>query len=456
MSGTPFWNTSGKKVPRAVVVSHVRSSGGQERGQRPTQRRHERSVTAPSDVSTPVRKLRRGGVVGHSTCVGSAAWPWSSSPRTSTTSCGSSPTGCCRRRVSSPARARPASPTTSTACSARSTSTRRGSSRAVRSRAVTAGSAGSSGSCRCRGSRSSRGARASRVRAACRSASSTVRCAAGRRSTATASPRSATISTVDATQDRELQAAAVRARVRGVYGPPEYGGNRGLAGWRAIGFAGDVQPRGYTDAEVTGCLTFDAVVVGTGPAGATAADVLTGAGWSVVHAREGPQPPARARCRRSTGSATCRTTRSSSSAATSSVPIRCSSRAPTGARRPTATRSFAGEVNNLPSTVGGGGFHADGKLPRFREVDFRLASELGPIEGADIVDWPLDYDEMEPYYAEAERVDRRGRRPHRQPVRGVAQRSVPDAAGRRHVRRDPDRDRGRERSATTRTARRPA
>jgi gluconate 2-dehydrogenase alpha chain len=54
--------------------------------------------------------------------------------------------------------------------------------------------------------------------------------------------------------------------------------------------------------------------------------------------------------------------------------------------------------------VGGGGFHADGKLPRFREVDFRARSELGPVEGTDLVDWPVDYDEMEPYYAEAERV----------------------------------------------------
>ena len=37
----------------------------------------------------------------------------------------------------------------------------------------------------------------------------------------------------------------------GMYGAPEYGGNRDLAGWRAIDFAGDVQPRGWTDAEVT-------------------------------------------------------------------------------------------------------------------------------------------------------------------------------------------------------------
>ena len=38
----------------------------------------------------------------------------------------------------------------------------------------------------------------------------------------------------------------------GAYGAPEYGGNRDVAGWRAIGFPGDVQPRGYTDDEVRG------------------------------------------------------------------------------------------------------------------------------------------------------------------------------------------------------------
>ncbi|MGB7051872.1 MAG: gluconate 2-dehydrogenase subunit 3 family protein [Acidimicrobiales bacterium] len=37
----------------------------------------------------------------------------------------------------------------------------------------------------------------------------------------------------------------------GMYGAPEYGGNQGLVGWRNIDFAGDVQPRGYSDAEVS-------------------------------------------------------------------------------------------------------------------------------------------------------------------------------------------------------------
>lgn len=37
----------------------------------------------------------------------------------------------------------------------------------------------------------------------------------------------------------------------GTYGAPEYGGNRDTAAWRAIGYAGDVQPRGFTDEEVS-------------------------------------------------------------------------------------------------------------------------------------------------------------------------------------------------------------
>jgi len=65
--------------------------------------------------------------------------------------------------------------------------------------------------------------------------------------------------TVDGTQQDSRLAAvpAFRALLyqhacEGAYGAPEYGGNHDLAGWRAIGFPGDVQPRGYSDAEVTG------------------------------------------------------------------------------------------------------------------------------------------------------------------------------------------------------------
>jgi len=38
--------------------------------------------------------------------------------------------------------------------------------------------------------------------------------------------------------------------IEGLYASPEYGGNRGLAGWKDIAFPGDIQPRGYTPDEV--------------------------------------------------------------------------------------------------------------------------------------------------------------------------------------------------------------
>jgi hypothetical protein len=38
--------------------------------------------------------------------------------------------------------------------------------------------------------------------------------------------------------------------IEGLYAAPEYGGNDETAGWKEIGFPGDVQPRGYTPDEV--------------------------------------------------------------------------------------------------------------------------------------------------------------------------------------------------------------
>jgi Gluconate 2-dehydrogenase subunit 3 len=50
----------------------------------------------------------------------------------------------------------------------------------------------------------------------------------------------------------ELRTLLYTHACEGAYGAPEYGGNRDLAGWRAISFPGDSQPRGYTDDEVSG------------------------------------------------------------------------------------------------------------------------------------------------------------------------------------------------------------
>jgi gluconate 2-dehydrogenase gamma chain len=59
-----------------------------------------------------------------------------------------------------------------------------------------------------------------------------------------------------AEQDKILaEAGAFRSllfehTLEGMYAVPEYGGNRGMAGWKDIRYPGDSQPRGYTSDEV--------------------------------------------------------------------------------------------------------------------------------------------------------------------------------------------------------------
>ncbi|MGQ0830398.1 MAG: hypothetical protein ACT4OV_01845, partial [Microthrixaceae bacterium] len=145
----------------------------------------------------------------------------------------------------------------------------------------------------------------------------------------------------------------------------------------------------------------DAIVIGSGPGGATVAEVLTAAGWSVIVLEKGrnhlldlapPHEPL---------------------AHFANDEIALTRRhllgpdpllEPRTYRRTTddGDRILTGEVNNLPSTVGGGGVHADAKLPRFREEDFRLRTERGPIHDASVEDWPVTYDELEGHYAAVE------------------------------------------------------
>jgi choline dehydrogenase-like flavoprotein len=52
--------------------------------------------------------------------------------------------------------------------------------------------------------------------------------------------------------------------------------------------------------------------------------------------------------------------------------------------------------------VGGSSNFMSGFFYRLKPVDFRLRSEFGPIAGANVVDWPMGYDDLEPYYTRVE------------------------------------------------------
>ena len=56
----------------------------------------------------------------------------------------------------------------------------------------------------------------------------------------------------------------------------------------------------------------------------------------------------------------------------------------------------------VPQMVGGGTVHWQGWLPRFTPNDFRLRTIAGDLPGASLADWPITYDELEPYYTKVE------------------------------------------------------
>ncbi|MBT7411019.1 MAG: GMC family oxidoreductase [Methylococcales bacterium] len=54
--------------------------------------------------------------------------------------------------------------------------------------------------------------------------------------------------------------------------------------------------------------------------------------------------------------------------------------------------------------VGGSSNFMSGFFHRLKPMDFKLLSTFGPIEGANVVDWPISYDDLEPYYQKVEEI----------------------------------------------------
>ncbi len=54
--------------------------------------------------------------------------------------------------------------------------------------------------------------------------------------------------------------------------------------------------------------------------------------------------------------------------------------------------------------VGGSSNFMSGYFYRLKPVDFHLRSEFGKIKGANVADWPIQYEDLEPYYEQVERL----------------------------------------------------
>jgi choline dehydrogenase-like flavoprotein len=65
-----------------------------------------------------------------------------------------------------------------------------------------------------------------------------------------------------------------------------------------------------------------------------------------------------------------------------------------------ATRSVWGWISCL---VGGGTVHMAGYFHRLHPVDFKLRSLLGADPNSTLIDWPITYADLEPFYAQVER-----------------------------------------------------
>lgn len=152
-------------------------------------------------------------------------------------------------------------------------------------------------------------------------------------------------------------------------------------------------------------MTGTAVVVGSGAAGSVAALELARAGWSVTvlergrHLRPGLGEVPGGEVGTLYSSDEVKGARGFGFPDPRLEPY--STRTQAQARDGVA-RSAVGALGQLGAAVGGTSLHYNAKVPRFWRQDFHQLSGLGPIDGAQVADWPISYEDLAPFYDEVE------------------------------------------------------
>jgi len=193
----------------------------------------------------------------------------------------------------------------------------------------------------------------------------------------------------------------------GVYADPDNGGNPGAASWRMVGYHhrlpegpnGPAATAGQPPSPVPDDLDFDVVIVGAGAGGGVAAGVLADGGKRVLLLERGLSRDYADSGHRDH----LRNHRLSFYGHNTGPDLDGNPRVVIdvdGIEK--IVRPHETLYHNLAAAVGSGTLVYGAQAWRYHCDDFRMASLYGVPEGSSLVDWPLSFDDLEPYYERAE------------------------------------------------------
>jgi choline dehydrogenase-like flavoprotein len=204
-------------------------------------------------------------------------------------------------------------------------------------------------------------------------------------------------------------AGLARLVAEGVYANPGNGGNRNAAAWSAIGYEHRLPegpdgpprspPRPLRILGSSSSLEFDVIIVGAGAAGGIVAQTLAEAGRTVLLLERGRERGYAEGGHRDH----LRNQRYSRYGMNTDPDLEGNPRVgidPEG--RAVIARPHEWAYHHSAGGVGAGTAVFGGLAWRFHPDDFRMASRYGVPDGSSLVDWPIGYDDLQPWYDKAE------------------------------------------------------